>query len=240
VVHNDQGVRPCVEPQDQRCADLSSISQSLTQGCCVDTCPQCLFNATGNSRTCVCDALSGSTACYDSSNEMCLPKCHGNDVLHPNPPNCDSATNPITCHCEHVSLQANQFRDLRCQRYTCSNNAPRTATTCNPSLQQCCDCSQTAYSGSFCTSSICGSRGTPFPNGTACDCTPPFRKSAGHRDCDTDSCAPGTVTSDPTSMTKPFFCSCPGSTFVVSITYSLTFGCLLFTRDATLWEVRPQ
>ena len=217
VVHNDQGVRPCIEPQDQRCSDLSSIAQSLQQGCCVDTCPVCVLNTTSNTRSCQCDALSGSTPCYDSQNEMCLPKCHGNDVLHPNPPNCDSSTNPITCHCEHVSLLATQFRDLRCQRYTCLNGGTRFTTTCNPALQQCCDCSQTAYSGSFCTTSICGQRGTPFPNGTSCDCIPPFdHSSPARKDCDIDRCSPGTVVADPTSMTRPFYCNCPGSTFVVS------------------------
>ncbi len=217
VVHTDQGVRPCAEPQDQRCPDLLSITQSLQQGCCVDTCPLCILNQ-DNTRSCVCDSLSGGTSCYDSGSEMCLPKCHGNDVLHPNPPNCDSSTNPITCHCQHVALTSSQFVDLRCQRYTCLNGGLRTAQTCNPNLQQCCDCSQTAYSGSFCASSICGDRGTPFPNGTRCDCIPPFKaSSATGKDCNADSCSPGVVATNPGSMSKPFVCDCPGSTFVVSL-----------------------
>jgi hypothetical protein len=211
VVHNDQGIRLCNEPSDPRCSDLSSISQSLASGCCVDSCPSCSINATDGSRICNCGAGVGVAACFVSTLGACFPKCHGNDLALANPPNCISPGPPPMCNCAAVTLASNQFVDATCLRYTCSHGT-RFGTSCIPQQQQCCDCTGTAFTGSLCSETNCGGRGTPNANNTACNCYEPFYRGPGRSDCNLDRCTPGTVT----GFTPNFQCNCPSTTIVGS------------------------
>jgi hypothetical protein len=206
VVHNDQGIRLCNEPTDSRCSDLSSITQSLALGCCVDSCPQCILSG-NNTRTCNCGAGASNPNCYTAAAGACFPVCHGNDEGHPNPPNCvNPDASPILCNCNHVSLAANQFRDARCTRYTCANGV-RVSTVCIPQQQQCCNCAGTTFTGSFCETANCGGRGTPSQDATFCVCYPPYFRGPGRNDCNLDACSPGTVV----GVSPSFTCSCPSN-----------------------------
>lgn len=211
TIYTTQGVIACPPNGTATCADPSSISQSLAQGCCVDTCPSCTLNATSGARTCQCAALSGGAACYTQTAGICNPNCHGSDALVPNnPPNCDSTSSPGTliCHCDWIVLKRGQFRDLRCEIYTCNNRGSAMGALCDPTVSQCCDCSATAYSGPFCSTPACGVLGTPNANGTACICTPPYTG----RLCNSNSCgATGTVVATGNSS-KPYECNCAGTT----------------------------
>jgi hypothetical protein len=75
VVHSDQGVRKCL-PSDIVAdpAHFEDVAWSLSTGQCVDSCPTCIFNATGNSRTCDCGQMFGCSGCYTQSDEICFPK----------------------------------------------------------------------------------------------------------------------------------------------------------------------
>lgn len=216
TIYTTQGVVPCPATGTPACADPSSISQSLSLGCCVDTCPSCSLNTTSGIRTCQCGSLSGGSACYSQSGGICFPQCHGCDALVPNnPPNCDSTTNPgsLICHCDWLVLQSNQFRDLRCQLYTCANGGSPFASLCNPLTEQCCDCSRTAYTGPFCAISACGSLGTP--NGTTCTCFPPYLRSPASQPlCNANACGQGGTVSGTTPST--YQCNCPSNLLPVS------------------------
>lgn len=219
VVHNDQGIRLCNEPADPRCPDLSSITQSLATGCCVDSCPQC--NLVGSDRVCDCGVGHGNPNCFIAQQGACFPKCHGNDEALVNPPNCISPGPPPVCNCAAVNLQSNQFVDTTCLRYTCVHGT-RLGTSCIPQQSQCCDCTGTAFTGSLCSEVNCQGRGTPNANGTFCVCYEPFYRGPGRSDCNLNRCTPGTVT----GFTPNFLCNCPSTTIIGAGSLScITLNC---------------